>query len=180
MPGKLTKTFSVPHFTPRDDASWMVFQTYTNCEKGAKTRLDKYGIENYLPCMCVHSKNGGKPVQRIQLPNTVFARCDLRRYPKLFDSQNFLFRPLSHASNRQNQVLLVMESCWRMELLSEKFDVERVKSSTPPGTACTIKSGPLSGSEGYCDDTRTFFFLPLPEMDIYAKLPLSTKYVVAG
>ena len=179
MPGRLTRLFSSPHFSKRDDAYWMVFLTYTNCEKGAKTRLDKYGIENYLPYMSVHSGNGGKSVLKIQLPSTIFARCDLRLHPSLFDSQNFLFRPPNHACNRQTQVLQIMESCWRVETLSEKFNVERVKSTVHPGMPCRLTSGPLSGSEGYCDDTQTFFFLPLPEMDTYAKLPLSAKYVVA-
>ena len=157
----------------------MVFMTYTNCEKAAKTRLDKMGIENYLPVITVHSDTDKKFRTELQFASTIFARCDLRKYPSLNSHQNFLLRPPNHAGNRENQVLLAMEACWRVEKLSEKFDVERVKSDTKPGMACTIKSGSLSGSEGYCDDTRAFFFLPLTEMNMYAKMPLSAKYVIA-
>ncbi len=163
----------------RDDASWMAFQTYTNCEKAAKTRMDKYGVENYLPLMTVHPADEGKAVQRLQLASVIFARFDLRKYPSLCSRQNFIYPQLHRAVERQNQVLQVMESCWRVETLSEKFDVERVKSSVRPGMPCRLTSGPLSGSEGYCDEAQAFFFLPLPEMDMYAKLPLSAKYVVS-
>ncbi len=179
MPGRLTRLFSSPHFSMRDDAYWMAFQTYTNCEKAAKTRMDKYGVESYLPLMTVHPADEGKSVQKLQLASVIFARFDLRKYPSMCNHQNFIYPQTHRAVDRQDQVLQVMESCWRVETLSEKFDVERVKSSTPPGMACIIKSGPLSGSEGYCDDTKAFFFLPLPEMDMYARLPLSAKYVVS-
>ena len=179
MPGKLTKKFSVPHFTRRDDAYWMLFMTYAKCEKAAKTRLDKLGIENYLPVIAVCHGGDGKSATELQLSNVIFARCDLRKYPGLTKPGNFIYEQPRHPGRHEGQILAAMESCWRVETLSEKFDVQRVKSTTPPGTACTLKSGPLSGSEGYCDDTQTFFFLPLPEMNMYAKLPLTSRYVVA-
>ena len=180
MPGKLTKLFSTPHFTIREDAHWIAFLTFTNCERKAKTRLDKYAIENYLPFMTVHSTDDGKPAKKLQLMSTIFARCDLRDYPSLYNHQNCICRQPNHAGDRQKQVMLVMESCWQIEQLSELFDVERVKSSTPPGTPCQVSGGPLSGSTGYCDETQTFFFLPLPEMGTYAKISLKGKITLSA
>ena len=179
MLGRLTKLFQVPHFTRREDAFWMVFMTYTNREKAAKTRLDKLGIENYLPLFTIRSEGTRKPDTELQMSNTIFARCDLRKYPSLSKPGNFIYEQPRHPDIHEGEVLIAMESCWRVEMLSEKFNVERVKSTVRPGTPCRLTSGPLSGSEGYCDDTQTFFFLPLPEMDTYAKLPLSAKFVVA-
>lgn len=179
MPGRLTRLFSSPHFSKRDDAYWMVFLTYTNCEKGAKTRPDKYGIENYLPLFTIRNEVAKKPCTELQLSNTIFARCDLHQYPGLRKPGNFIYEQPTHPDMHEGEVQVAMESCWQIERPSELFDVERVKSTVHPGMPCRLTSGPLSGSEGYCDDTQTFFFLPLPEMDTYAKLPLSAKYVVA-
>ena len=178
MLGRLTKLFQIPHFTRRDDAFWMVFMTYTNREKAAKTRLDKLGIENYLPLFTARNEDAQKLGTELQLSNIIFARCDLRKYPSLSKPGNFIYEQPTHPDKHEDEVLVAMESCWRVETLSKMFNVERVKSTVRPGTQCRLTSGPLSGSEGYCDDTQSFFFLSLPEMDTYAKLPLTAKYVI--
>ena len=173
MIGKLTRQLSAPHFHKVDGALWGMFHTFSNAEKRVQNFLDGYGIPNYLPCITVRNGRTNAVSRKLQLKGFIFACWDTHRFPSLTRPGNCLARDEVHHVSTEDDILRSMEAYWKVELLSEHYDVELFDS---PGTFAphTVRKGPLAGTAGRVmeEDGRPVFLLPLDHGHWYAKIRL--------
>ena len=173
MIGKLTRQLSAPHFHKVDGALWGMLHTFSNAEKRVQNFLDGYGIPNYLPCITVRNGRTNAVSRKLQLKGFIFACWDTHRFPSLTRPGNCLARDEVHHVSTEDDILRSMEAYWKVELLSEHYDVELFDSD---GTFAphTVRKGPLAGTAGRVmeEDGRPVFLLPLDHGHWYAKIRL--------
>ena len=173
MPGKLTKLLSEPHFHKVDGALWGMLHTFSNAEKKVQSFLDGHGIPNYLPCITVRNARTDAVSRKLQLKGFIFACWDTRRFPGLATAGNLLARDEVHHVSTEPDIMRSMEAYWKLELLSEHYDVEDFNSNESFASH-TIQKGPLAGTIGFVmkEDGHPVFLLPLDQDHWYAKVHL--------
>ena len=143
------------------------------CWLYSKRFLDGHGIPNYLPCITIRNARTNAVSRKLQLKGFIFACWDTHRFPGLAKQGNCLARDEVHHVSTEDDIMRSMEAYWKVELLSEHYDVE-LFDSNETFASHTVQKGLLAGTVGRIMEENgcPVFLLPLDQGHWYAKIHL--------
>lgn len=136
---------------------WFVAFVNHNCEKSSSEKLDRLGIENYIPTQTVIRiwKNGRKSkVVKVEIPSIVFIRCTERERRDIV-TLPFIYRFMTDRANKTDSfskalAIVSDEEIKRLKFMLGQSDVPVEITDRPYHTGDKVRviRGSLVGLEG--------------------------------
>ena len=147
-----------------EKSQWYVAIVKHNTEKNSAEKLDKMGIETYLPIQSEHRvwKNGRKAkIDRVVISSTIFIKCtetERREIVKLPFINRFMTNKAGTSANTAHKPLAIIPDN-QIELLKfmlsqSDIPIEITEKNFKNGDKVRVIRGSLAGLEGEIVDTK--------------------------